>query len=377
LLRSLLICSFICLTLLNAASAQSVNQPSDTPDKDPKSLDLSKGKLGPFGVGGTLDGYYSFNDNHPNTGKNQDLNFDLAADSFDVNLAKVTLELTPAPIGFRVDAGFGRTLDVIHASSNSEPDAFRNIEQAYVSLKSASWHGFQVDFGKFLTSAGTEATETYLNWNYSRSLLFANGPYFHFGLRTSLPIGKHFSAGVQVLQGWNNIIDNNDGKTLGFTANVTSSKVTWNNTYLVGPEKTGTTAGYRNFYDTALTVTPSDKIAYYVNIDYVWERNPGSGSQKFGGIAVAGRYTLSKRVASASRLEWYNDADGFITGKRQQIKEFTLTGDYLWFSGLISRLEYRLDWSNHSFFNRGSDLAGAKAQSTVAIALIAFFGPKH
>lgn len=32
-----------------------------------------------------------------------------------------------------------------------------------------------MDFGKFYTSAGAELTETHLNWNYSRSLIYANG----------------------------------------------------------------------------------------------------------------------------------------------------------------------------------------------------------
>ena len=38
-------------------------------------------------------------------------------------------------------------------------------------------------------------------------------PYYHFGVRTIIPIGKVFTGGVQVVQGWNNIYDNNSGKT--------------------------------------------------------------------------------------------------------------------------------------------------------------------
>ncbi len=60
--------------------------------------------------------------------------------------------------------------------------------------------------------------ETNANWNYSRSLLFAWAiPYYHFGLRTTFPVGAHFTGGVQVVNGWNNIEDNNSGKTVGLT----------------------------------------------------------------------------------------------------------------------------------------------------------------
>jgi len=342
-----------------------------------KSVDLANGKLGFLDVGGLFDGYYSWNNNHPATGKNNLRNFDIGSDRFDLNMAKVSLEHTADPIGFRVDAGLGRAFDVIHASSNSEPDPFRNIWQVYVSFKPKVLGGFQADFGKFLTSAGAELTETQLNWNYSRSWLFTNGPYFHFGLRTSMPIGKHFTGGVQVLQGWNNINDNNGGKTLGFTANVTASKFIWSNTYLVGPEKIGTTNGYRNFYDTALAVTASDKWSYYLNFDYGVERNPGAADQRFWGVAGAGHYAFTKKISFSPRLELYNDEDGFITGTRQQLKEVTLTGEYIWHPGLLSRLEYRCDWSNQPFFDRGSERASAKSQNTFSLSFIAFFGPKH
>jgi hypothetical protein len=71
--------------------------------------------------------------------------------------------------------------------------------------------GLEVDFGEFVTAAGAEVIETNANWNYSRSLLFAWAiPYYHFGLRGAVPVGSHFTGGVQVVNGWNNIADNYD-----------------------------------------------------------------------------------------------------------------------------------------------------------------------
>jgi hypothetical protein len=229
-----------------------------------------------------------------------------------------------------------------------------------------------------MTSAGAEVTDTNLNWNYSRSLLFTNGPYFHFGLRTSMPVGKHFTGGVQIVQGWNNICDNNEGITWGFTANVSGSKATWSNTYLVGPEKVHTTEGYRHFYDTVLSLTPGGRFAYYLNFHYGFERNTNAPRQTFFGIAGAAHYQGTKRIAFSPRVEWYNDVDGFITGRRQQLKEVTLTAEYAWHQDLLTRLEYRRDWSNQPYFDRGSQLASYKHQDTLAIAFLAFFGgPTH
>jgi hypothetical protein len=45
--------------------------------------------------------------------------------------------------------------------------------------------------------------------------------------------------------------------------------------------------------------------------------------------------------------------------------------------GLLARLEYREDWSDHSFFERGSTPGLHKNQGTVMLGLIAFMEPKH
>lgn len=334
---------------------------------------LAKGKLGSLAIRGLFDGYYSYDSNHPYSGRNTLRNFDIGADRFDVNMADLSIEMAPRPFGFRVEGGFGRAFDAIHASSNSEPALFRHIWQSYVSFEPKQLHGFRADFGKFLTSVGAEPTDTMVNWNYSRSWLFTNGPYFHFGLRTSMPVGKHFTGGVQVLQGWNNIVDNNSGKTWGFTGNVTSAKVSWLNTYLVGPEKTLTTEGYRHFYDTVVSFTPANKFAAYLNFDYGVERNGSAGSQKFLGIAGAAHFQAAKRLAFSPRLEWYNDVDGFITGRRQQLKEITTTAEYAWFQNIRTRLEFRHDWSNQPYFETGTPSVFTQHQDTVALALLICF----
>jgi hypothetical protein len=83
------------------------------------------------------------------------------------------------------------------------------------------------------------------------------------------------------------------------------------------------------------------------------------------------------KVAFTPRLEWFKDRDGFSTGVAQDLKEITLTGEYKMVEGLLARLEYRRDWSNQPFFNRGLDLAVHKNQDTLTAGFVAFFGPKR
>lgn len=326
--------------------------------------------MGKINFSGLVDGYYSWANNHPGSGFNQYRNFDVKANSFSLNMAKLVIEHAPEPIGFRIDLGFGRAYDLFNAAEPAG-DVLKWVPQAFVSYKAKT--GTQVDFGKFYTSAGAEPTETHLNWNYSRSLIYALGPYYHMGLRVSQPVAGNFAVGFQVLNGWNNVEDNNSGKTFGFTTAWTGSKVSWFNTYYVGPEKTGTNKGKRNFYDTVVTVTPNSKVSLYGNFDYGTEKFVGAGSQDWIAVAGAARFQLTNKFAVTPRLEYYYDKDGWATGQRQKLKEFTATAEYKWAQGLLTRLEYRRDWSDQAVFERGIGGLG-KGQSTLLVGFVGYFG---
>lgn len=329
---------------------------------------------GPVQLSGLIDGYALLNFNHPADRANQARAFDVRANQFTLNMAKLALENPADPVGFRVDLGFGRGFDLYHFN---EPDftAAKFVQQAFVSWKPAKAGGFQADFGKFVTGAGAEVFETHSNWNYSRSLLYALAqPYYHFGLRTSAPLNKHFTAGVHLVNGWNNVEDNNSGKTIGLAGALSTSKFGWSNVYYVGPEKKDTNDGLRHLWDSVLTLTPHPKASFYVNFDYLAEKRLGRGYDRVVGIGGAGKFEFLPWFAITPRLEWLNDASGFSTGVAQKIKEFTITSEFKMKEGVLARLEYRRDWSNQPFFNRGNQSGNWKNQDTVLLGVVAYFG---
>jgi len=353
--------------------------PAAAPAAAPASTPSETWSIGPIDFSGLIDGYYSYNFDHPSDRVNQLYNFDTEAQQFSLNMAEFRMSHSPDPIGFELDLGFGRAFDIIHTTEQA-PEIFRYIEQAYVSFKPPKAKGLEIDFGDFVTSAGAEVIETNQNWNYSRSLLFSWAiPYYHFGLRTSMPLGKYFTAGVQLVNGWNNIEDNNSGKTIGLTEALTVKKFTWSNNYYTGPENPNTNKGWRNLYDTTLLLTPTDKFNAYINVDYGQNRNflAAPNLAKWYGVAGAAHFQISKAISFSPRVEWYKDAQGFTTGTPQTLKEFTLTGEYKWSQGVLSRLEYRHDFSDVPFFEEGPVPMIAKNQSTVTLGLIGYFGPRR
>jgi hypothetical protein len=372
-------CAFFSLAVAFAGVAAAQTIPTTT-DSEPKILSAAG-----VDFGGLIDGYYSANFNHPATKYNTWRNFDVKANSFALNFAKLTMQHAAEPVGFTLELAAGRAMDIFHATEPSGSELYKHLFQAFVSVRPTNMHGFQFDFGKFVTSAGAEPTETHLNWNYSRSLLYANGPYYHFGARTSFPITTNFSTGLQIINGWNNVEDNNTSKTMGFTTALTTSKVNWNNNYYVGNEKTDTLGGVkikapglRHFYDTVLGINPSGKVSGLFNFDYGVEQNPGGRSYVFYGYSVAMRALGAENFAFSPRFDWYKDRDGFITGgPPRTLQEFTLTGDYKLKQGLLTRLEYRRDWSNLPFYDRGNEPSSSKSMNTVLVGFVVYFAPSR
>lgn len=353
-----------------AQAAATTPAPTTPPEKYPLTL-------GPVTFSGQVDGYFGLNFNHPSSDMNDLYNFDTRWDRPDINLAKITAQHDPDPLGFRFDLGFGKAFQIMH-STETAPKFFDHVEQMFVSYKPKSAGGFEADFGQFVTSAGAEVIESKDNWNYSRSLLFAWAiPYYHFGLRTTMPIGKYFTGGFQLVNGWNDLSDNNSGKTLGFTGNVTTKKVTWSNTFYSGPENANTTKGWREMYDTVLLLTPTDKVNAYINYDYGHNAFPVGSAAVWQGIAGAAHFQLNSWFALSPRAEWFSDTDGFSTGTAQHLKEFTMTAEGKIARGLLARLEYRDDWSNQKFFERGSTPGLVKNQGTLILGVVAFIEPKH
>jgi hypothetical protein len=365
-----------------AVSSGQSQTPAPAPAADPAPAAApaaSPWSAGGIDFSGYVDAYYNFNSNHPASGNNNLRYYDAKANTFTLNMLKLTAEHTADPVGFRVDLGFGRGADLFNSFEPvlNNRTVTGNIIQAYLTLKPPKAGGLQFDFGKFVTSAGAELTETHLNWNYSRGFLYANGPFYHIGARVSKPVTSYWTTGFQLTNGWNNIEDNNSGKTVGLTSALTGKKASLFTNYYVGPEKTRSNEGYRHFIDNVLTLAPSDKANFYINYDYgVDKKGNGSEKQCFYGLGLAGHFVANSVFSVSPRWEIYNDGGGLITGAVQRLQSFTLTGEIKMAKGFLTRAEYRRDWSNGAYFDRGNENGSAKNQNTFLVGFVVYFGPK-
>jgi hypothetical protein len=344
-------------------------------------------KVGPMAVTAFVDGYYSYNYNQPASSANGQINdlynFNDKTDQVELSAVKLTLNHDPAPFGAHFDFFYGRTNGLVTAGLQGD-----YIEQAFLSLKPPAAKGFEADFGRFVTSAGAEVIEAKDNWNYSRSLLFSWAiPYTHFGLRTSLPVSKTETIGVQVVNGWNDLTRNNGWATVGLTSAYVKTKYTWNVNVYTGPENALPGHGYRNLVDTTLLLTPNTKFNAYINYDWGWNHDSiaGTGESVTGdkktntwqGVAIAAHEQINTSTAVAGRYEYFTDPDGFQTGTAQHLNEFTGTFEYRiprMPQTVVTRAEYRHDQSDEPFFHKNAT-GMVDGQSTFTVGLILILQP--
>ncbi len=379
----------------------SMDAAAAAPAAAPGPLTGITGVLGGVNLTGLVDAYYGYNANHPALGVGHVGNtatepFQFTNGQFSLNLLELQLDKVPdksSPLGFRVALGFGQAINAVNGTSfevvRNTPVA-QYLKEGYLSYLVPVGKGLQLDVGKFVTPTGAEVIETNQNWNYSRSLLFSYAiPYYHMGARAKYTFNDKWSVTGYAMNGWNNVVATNTGKTAGLT-------VAWNatkkfsiaETYLAGPLDrfgTGNNGPWNHLSDTVIAYNPTPKLSFMANVDYNRDEGVlGGHPGDYAGIAGYVKYAVSPKVAVAGRYEYFNDHDGFGTGipntfvaaPGQHMQEFTGTIERKIAGHLISRLEFRHDYSNQNFFQRGAS-SFVKGQTTVDAGLVFVLEPSE
>ncbi len=331
--------------------------------------------LGSTTLSGFVDTYYGYNFNQPNSRTSGLRAFDGPSNQFALNLIEINLDRVPDPtnsrLGFHLGIGFGQAMNAVNSTDPAGLSFAQYLKEGYISYLAPVGRGLQVEVGKFVTPHGAEVIETKDNWNYSRGLLFSYAiPYYHYGARAKYTFNSKYSVSGFLVNGWNDIYDDNSGKTIGtsFAWSPTKS-ITLSQSYMAGPETTGTNSHWRQLSDTVLTYSPTAKLTSMVNFDY------GRGDRIAGDVrpvfwtGVAGylRYEFDSRYAVATRYEYFNDHYGFTTGTPQHVQEFTGTFQRILARQLITRLEYRHDFSNRPVFTKGTQRVFGQGTLTAGI----------
>jgi len=339
--------------------------------------------LGPTTLSGFVDMYYMYNANQPATRSSGFRSFDALSNQFALNLVELVVDKTPevtnSRTGYHIALGYGQAINAINGSDPGGLSFDQYLKEAYFSYLAPVGKGLQVDFGKFVTPAGAEVIETKDNFNYSRGLLFSYAiPYYHFGMRAKYAFNDKYSLTGFVTNGWNNVVENNTGKTYGMSFGWNpSKKVSIAENYMAGPEQ-NSNSNWRQLWDTVITYSPTSKLTLMANTDY------GRGDRIaavvnpvfWTGVAGYVKYAPTDKYAFATRYEYYNDHDGFTTGTPQHFNGITGTFQRTVASHILTRLEFRRDISNQPSFLKGDNVP-VKSQNTATAGLVFMFDSRE
>ena len=241
--------------------------------------------------------------------------------------------------------------------------------------------GLQVDFGKFASILGYETNYAKDNFNFSRAYLFNFLPFYHEGLRATLPVSDKLTVMYMLTNGVQQTEDFNDFKSNHVAAIVRPiPAVTWTTSYYFGQEQSDQGRpdgpdGWFRVFDTNITVTPNPALTLAIDISHTSNQlRTIDPSLSLDGLGAYARYQASPATAFAFRYEHLND-DGLFGGVAQRLQEATVTAERKFADGFLMRAEFRRDWSSHSFFP-AREAQTRRHQNTMLIGLVWWIGSK-
>jgi hypothetical protein len=342
-----------------------------------------------------VDAYYMYNfTGKPSLqGPGAPRQFDVAANSFSLNYAKLGVGADTEYVAFRMDLGAGHTAAIINGSSATASAAgnalsasqYGNdflVQQAFATVKATKW--LTVDAGRFVTTASAEVIESNKNWLYSRSMLFYGVPLLHTGLRVNATVNPSLKLQASLVNGWNNDPDNNIGKTFGANATFAppDSGLNASLTTYIGKETTAGSGGNARILIDGVVTKDIAQASVGLNVDYLKD-----GTPYWIGAAAMGKYAFTDLFNVAARFELVSSKSGGYTLGFVTPPATAYVGDAVLYEGTLMggltvakhfelRLELRGDFANKDIFQKGDagEVAyNRKNQFTGLVAFLAYF----
>lgn len=324
----------------------------------------TKGKLT---FSGYVDAFYFANLNNPKSQKNLGSSgferaFDQRAGQFQVGLVQTKMSYSSSKIDAVVDLTFGNNADLGNYGNVIGPlgrgTTALAIKQAYVTYKATEKLSFTM--GQFGTHIGYEVIDAPLNYNYSLSNLFNNGPFYHVGIKANLAISDKFGLMAGVVNGIDNMYDNNKAKAVIAQAFISPAEG-WN-VYVnwIGSDESSTrkdSTGYFSLIDLTTTYQVTEKLFVGLNAAYGSQKGDYQGitpyytkALNWGGVALYSNVKFSDIVGVGVRAEYFDNTSGVrflrntLADTGTDVYSFTFTPNFTLADGMLMlKPEFRID----------------------------------
>ena len=337
-------------------------------------------------ISGFLDTTYNSNFNKPNsqttklgtpgaavTGTEANLSsYIRKANEITFNTAHVALNGSLKDgIGYTIEFDVGSDANVNTPSGAGAADDF-DLQEAYLTSPLFDT-GVNLKVGKFVTLEGIEVIESPLNPTISRGYLFGMAePFTNVGflLSRALPIeGLELRAGL--VNGWDLLSDNNTGKTfLGGLGINYGDLATGGLSIYYGPEQTANDRNRRTSIDLTIFNKSIPKLTLALQGNWGKEEGISGKTDSWNGFGIQPVYQLTDKFSLGGRIEYMDNKlgsrFGFGSGsKGGNLTNFTITPTYRLNDTVTTRLEFRRDVANNSFFEGEDGVFDEKSTNQV------------
>jgi hypothetical protein len=331
-----------------------------------------KKEEGVFKFSGFFDFNYFKNLNNPLNGSNTGISgaaraFDRPENQFQLGLAQTKFTYTRTKSDVVIDLVFGPHADLGNYGNYFGPLGVGKgttslaIKQAYFNYKITKKLTFTA--GQFGTHVGYEVIDAPLNYNYSLSNLFNNGPFYHIGMKASYAIHPRINLMAGIVNNWDNLYDNNKFKTAIAQLNINpTDRIAIYLNYIGGDETTGayqnskdTLHNFKQLLDLVVTAQLTDK--FYVGLNVVGGAASGLGvkpgdttnklvnmTRNWGGVAVYTNYQFCKAFGLGIRGDFFDNTGNVMYIGATDVRSLTVTGRIsLDDDHLFIKPEFRID----------------------------------
>jgi hypothetical protein len=270
--------------------------------------------------GGFVDTYYAWDFGRPPT---VDRSFAGGAlfttqparhNEFNVNLAFLEAKVTANRVRGRLALQAGTSVQSNYAGEPTKgqiqgPALAQHVQEAVAGVRVAS--GVWVDAGIFFSHMGMESWISRDNPTYTRSLVAEYSPYYQSGVKFTWTPSSRVTAQLDVVNGWQNISENNSGKGTGVRVDFAPAPGAAVSYYNFFSDEAGNRLRTFNGVGTKWTGGPVTLLAEFDIGSQARSANDGGTATWYGAVGVI-RLLLNSNVAAIGRAERYDDKDKVI-----------------------------------------------------------------
>jgi len=284
-----------------------------------------------------------------------------------------------------IDLTFGPNAELGNFGNSGTATA---IKQAYFSYNLTD--KLSLSAGQYGTHIGYELIDAPVNFNYSLSYLFGNGPFYHTGIKMDYAVNDKLSLMMGIVNGWDALLDFNTKKSL--TLQVGTSPIDGLNLYLNwigGDEYNGLSAfgnsegSFTSLFDlTGSYETMADSSGrrmliginaaygqFFTGFDGENPTEPHDNDAIWGGAALYLNYYFQDNFGLGVRAEYFDDKDGVRYFGPLSVFGLTISSNIrLGGDQLLIIPEIRIDQANDPFFETND--TPQKTQTTIGLSLV-------